>query len=226
MNKAVIIGLGGLALVVVAGVIIFAKPFQSSSQPQGQISTETSSQGKKDSDVGSIKGTIKDLFARNIPMECTFTQANEEMKTIGTVYLSGGKIRSNFQTIQDNEQSIDGFMIQDGEYIYTWTSEQSRGMKIKLEDQRDLVEENAENLESEPKSLDFEEQDIDYTCKPWLPDNSFFTPPSDIEFTNLNQQIEQIEKTTEEMGEISCDVCDQLPEGEGQIQCRQSLGCE
>ena len=213
-------------MIIVVGAVIFVKPFQQSSQPREQISTETSPQNKKSSDIDSIKGTMEDLFARNVPMECTFTQANEGMKTTGTVYLSGGRMLGEFQTTQANEQPIDSFIIQDGEHVYTWTSGQSKGIKIKPENQKNIVEENTENLKSEPKTPDLEGQDIDYVCKPWLPNNSFFTPPDYIEFTDLNQQIEQIEEAVDQVETVSCDVCDQLPAGEAQDQCRQSLGCE
>ena len=75
------------------------------------------------------------------------------------------------------------------------------------------------------ESSSIKDENIDYNCKPWIVDNSFFTPPSNIEFVDLSQEVLQIEETVEQVEEAQCSACDQLPAGQGKEECRQSLGC-
>lgn len=223
MNKTALIGLGVL---VIIGVAVFTiNPFKKSSKPQQQASTDTLQQNEGSSDSQSISGTLRDLLARNLPMECSFTRTDEAGTTSGTVYLSGKKMRGDFEMTQSDGAQVSSSVIRDGEYGYTWTSQQPQGMKMKL-DESDVVTEDEESSEKKQEPFALDKEDVDYTCKPWRADNSMFVPPSNIEFVDISKQVEQIQDVSDQLKDTQCSACDQVPAGAGREQCKKSLGCE
>ncbi len=214
MNKNLLIGIGAVVLIGIAAFLVNSS--QKSSLQEAL--TEVSQPQEEASGLGKISGTLKDLLVRGTPMECTYAYAVEGLTTSGTLYLSGKKVRGNFETTQGDGQPIESGMVQDGEYVYIWSSQQPQGTKMKITD-ADLDETGSEGLAEEYDPMSFEEMNIDYSCKAWREDASFFAPPAEIEFLDLGQKMEEI-------GEAQCDVCDSLPEGEGKEQCLESLGCK
>ena len=230
MKKFLPIGLVAILLVAGGAAFFVLKPFGKVSQSQNQTTErqQQENENKEEITVGAVEGTIKDLIAKNVPLQCTFSHVDSEATTEGAVYLADSKIRGNFTTILNAKEPIESFVIQDSQYLYAWTSQEAKGTKIKLEDveQEEAVEPETEAGQGAVGFNDLEKQNINYSCKPWIVDNSLFTPPNNIEFLDLNQQMEQFEEMSQEAEAVSCDLCDQLPTEEGQDQCRQSLNCQ
>jgi len=209
MKKFLPIGIG---ILVLLGFILFTRKSPQSAQDTPKESSD------------SLSGNLKELITRNVPLKCTFDYQDETAgSTTGTVYISGDNMRGDFEMTQA-EQKFTSSMIRDQGYVYTWSSAQPQGMKMKLEepDTQMSQEEIPENFSQQ---LDIENESINYSCNPWSPDNSMFTPPANIEFTDLSEQMEKLQESTKEMLKDQCGTCDQLPEGDAQDQCREALGC-
>lgn len=104
--------------------------------------------------------------------------------------LKDGKMYMNMVTPQATT-----YMINDGEYIYSWNNQTSQGTKMAIT-QEGEAETNVDNQEesTEPPSFateaDYEayqNQGYSLTCQTQELDDSLFTPPSDISFTDLTQ---------------------------------------
>ncbi len=209
MNKKLLLVVGGVALV---GIIILVA---GSSRWFGGDTIEGDT-------LEDFRGSVSDLYKLGKDITCTFERSDDAGTMSGTVYVTGEKMRGDFQITQAGGESFDSHTISDGEWIYTWGATQLGyvGTKIKITETED-VEQTGEA--SETPNLD---EEFDYKCNSWNVDNSLLVPPSDIEFQDLSATMQQLQEQSQSIqNTIDCSMCDSVPAGEAREQCRQSLGC-
>ena len=80
-------------------------------------------------------------------------------------------------------------------------------------------------------------EQMNYKCRPWIPDNSKFVVPTDIEFKDMTEMMQGFQETMPniDMGEMEenvkkanaqlCEMCELLT-GEDRDECRADAGCE
>lgn len=152
---------------------------------------------------------------------CTFSDASEDASVTGTVFVAGkeNKFRTDYNTDVSVELSSGGqyggkngmqtqerikqtgSMITDGEYTYIWDNSSKQGIKMKFtqQDQADLEEsmkdlEGYESVQSKNDGSGFDQTaEMNYDCKRWSVDSSVFNPPSDIVFTDFEEQMNQFQ---------------------------------
>ncbi len=129
---------------------------------------------------GKFNGSVNELIARGGDYECNFSHTTDVSDTIGTVFISGKKMRGDFNssTKVGTNMKIESHMISDGEYLYNWSSSVPMGFKVAIA--------KTENATSTPGSsgLDYN-QKLDYDCKAWTVDASKFVIPAEIKFTTI-----------------------------------------
>lgn len=115
---------------------------------------------------------------------CEVNQNVGGISTKGKIYLSNGKVRGEFATNAAGQNIISSMVIKDG-YSYTWTSMSSTmGFKVKLPSE---VEVN-QNSSSTQGSYAWNADTIgDYSCEVIAVDESRFTVPVAITFTEVNR---------------------------------------
>jgi len=221
MNKFIIAGVIAF-LLIGGGAYYFFQNSGTSSPLQNNSHTDSSENGSFE----TITGNIKDLFAQNAALECTFSYDAESGSSEGTVYIANHKMRGDFSYNGGDGQSMKGSMIRDNEYIYTWNDAQEQGFKMQIDKTKgDAMKEDPDHSDSE--TFDFDHQDADYRCRPWMVNSSMFTPPADVEFIDFAAQTEGLQKNLKKtMGDDHCASCDQLPEGDVRNQCLSALGCK
>ena len=80
-------------------------------------------------------------------------------------------------------------MISDGTYMYTWNTEtKAQGMKIKI---TEPTAENTNTTNTNNGSVNLDDK-VDMKCSPWLVDNSKFSIPTDVTFTDLSELMKNI----------------------------------
>lgn len=198
--------------------------------------------GKKMAEGGSGMMSLTELMKLGTNQMCTFSTSNENGSMEGTTYIADGRVRTDFNGTDSENGPTSGGMILDSEYMYTWTDQQEKGIKLpvsSMEEMKDTAMEYSENEDKpkQPKALDPDEK-IEYNCSNWNVDESVFTPPSDIPFTDFSEQIEMMKQMmpsgaeeqtmekstgTTDVKAAQCAACDQA--GEGAAACRQALGC-
>lgn len=179
-----------------------------------------------DSSMETISGTIEDLFAKNIPMECTFASVIEGQESSGTVMVANKKMRGEFTTNYNGKEET-AAMIQDGEYMYSWSPSQKTGSKIKLSSIEDQVEQAKVEM-TKDDTMSMANQQGDYSCKPWIAMPGSFTPPADVTFTDLTAMMESSQQMMKDISgapAAPCAVCDQVPAGESRDACKAQLKC-
>lgn len=207
-----------IALIVILLLLIGGFLFMKKN-PGSSMKNITSS----DSTVDAISGTLEDLFAKNVPLQCTFSSSIAGQESSGSVMVSNKKMRGEFTTtIQGKSQKAS--IIQDGQYMYSWSSDQKMGTKLKMESFKGEVA-KAQDAAQKNQALALSQQQGIYDCKPWIAQESAFTPPADVAFTDMTQMMEDSKKMMEKAPAAPCSVCDQVPAGASRDACKAQLKC-
>lgn len=208
-------------IIVIVGAAAFALTRQSSS-PSENTNQQESAKSDKGNDV---TGTFSDLLKLGQNYTCTYETTDESgSKSSGTIYMksSGDKLYGEFKLDQEGTE-VKSNVIFDGEYSYVWTSDQTVGYKVKVNPEEGSIF-GAEESDVETGVND--QENFDFKCAPWLVDDSKFSPPTNIKFTDLTEFTENLNKDLEEVEELKdCSVCNQISEEEARNQCLESLGC-
>ena len=162
-----------ILIVVVAGLAIggwlyFKQGKQVSLPGEGGIQLPV---GRKEE---TFTGKLKDAIARGISMKCTFR--NDYVS--GTGYIKGKKYYGEITS-----EGQQGYVIISDDCMWTWDESKSQGVKVCFEP-----------TEGDGSIWDMQDQSStegDYTCVPAAVSDSKFTPPSNIQFLDLDRGMEQ-----------------------------------
>lgn len=194
-------------IAIAAGAGIFLSKKSSKSQEETTATQKTEEKSQETS-----KGTIKSLIGmgKNITCEVTYPSSSGTVK--GTVYVAGDKrVRGDFVITTENKE-MDNHMIQDGGWGYFWSSMVPQGTKMKIE----------ENLPT-PSPGTSQNADVntevEYKCSGWSVDNSKFTPPANIQFTDMSQTIQQLQNQADKAKENTKSICDQITDPQAKAAC-------
>ena len=213
------------------------------------ISEQAKEAEKAVSPAGSITGSIFDLPSFGQDYECTISEDGEMGKIEGTVYVSGNKTRGDYKLGMVDATEVTTHDIVDGEWVYMWSSLDSNGTKIKIEEMKRLtkaganVDATAEGAEESAGAL--VDMSHEFTCVKWSVDESKFEVPSDIDFMDMTKLMieavegsegglvgvpeEAVEGVAEKTGEPEvavCDVCNVIPDGEDKDDCLTENNCQ
>ena len=176
------------------------------------------SDGAKSAKEEAISGSLDFLMKKGLPLKCTWDASVEDESASGVVYVKGEKFRTE---ISNSEGSV--YSISDGTDMYTWTDFQKDGFKMNLEKLKEMgndVETDVETEDVEFQSLDAE---YNYRCLPWVANENKFVPPSDVEFVDYTELMEQMQEIADGFENIDqddpCSYCSMLPEGEARDDC-------
>ncbi|HZJ18200.1 MAG TPA: hypothetical protein VFD45_01100 [Patescibacteria group bacterium] len=185
---------------------------------------KTNSMDKSNQTAGEmVKGTIKNLFGAGKNVKCAINSA--ENNGTGTVYVAGKKMRGDF-TSQVEGKTVKSHFIQDEEFSYIWSSEMDQGIKMKadLGTEETSASNSKENSTVKNQTMDLNKE-VDYKCSNWTVDNSKFTPPSNIKFSDLTDLMmpKTTPSETDAINKIEGSPCDKLPDAESKAACEEAL---
>ena len=129
-------------------------------------------------------------------------------------------MRGDSTITMSNNTSVESHFISMDNAMYTWSPLMPQGYKIVV-DEESLDTEEPGNIPEQAKAL---QESFDYKCLPWIPDQSLFELPTDVEFVDLSE----LTKTVETPGETgnTCALCDLMETEEQKAQCLKSMNCE
>lgn len=166
----------GLAVVVLLGGGYLL--FSNSAAPQQNATQGTQADTTQDATGnGAFTGSLADLVGRGGDWKCTFGSEGTGFSSSGTSYVSQGKMRADFTSkIEQLKQTVDSHMIQDGGFVYVWTSLAPQGFKAKttLGTKDSATQFNAQGVNIDQKYA--------YNCTPWTVDGSLFDLPTGVTF--------------------------------------------
>jgi len=178
-----------------------------------------------------FSGSFFDLVKRGKNVKCTFSDNSEDSSSEGTIYVSGSKARNDFVAKMNEGEDFESHSIVHGEYIYVWSSAGEQGTKMKLSDIEAQQEEmpTAEDMKEAYQGYKDLQDEVDFKCRPWIPDNSKFNPPSNIEFVDMGEMMQQMQEQMTQFQEDTksmCGMCDMMPSEEEKAECKANLDCD
>lgn len=139
--------------------------------------------GNKMVKEGSIGGggnaftSIKDALSRSVSLECDYKDADGRSSK---AYIKNGAIRADVTSSNPEEA---GSIIMKDKKMYMWNGKE--GFVITLQDEKN---ENGESLstEDQQKNLMKDLEEYKDSCKVAVVQDSLFTPPGDVKFSDMS----------------------------------------
>jgi len=159
--------------------------------------------------------SLKDLLGLENSQKCTFTNTEEKVSSQGVVYISGGKVRVDFDTTIE-EKVTKSHMIVDRNTSYFWTDESKTGFTTTFDPNNQPSAEGNAN----PASSFDANKPANYQCSGWITDSSVFNRPSDVKFSDMSKLL--VPDTSDNSSQ--CSYCESLT-GDSKAQCLSALKC-
>jgi predicted small lipoprotein YifL len=184
---------------------------------------------QKENESSLFSGTIKDLMAKGTSMQCAWSTNNEANKDLGkvsgTIYVSGTKFFQEYFSVQPQVGEVKAYVLNDGEWIYQWSSLSKNGTKMKTAEVEQMAKDVTKNMENgnpngtppndqgpKNEAMDFNNK-FDYSCQKWSVDSSKFQLPSDILFQDVSEMLKALPKVGKQNKVNACQMCNSLPAG-------------
>jgi len=172
---------------LVVGVVLVGGYFAYDSQKKENSEvTENEINEVKNEDTTAKPAGKKMAFSQFIKQDkgsykCEVSQAMSDIESNGTIYMNGGNMRGDFNTIAEGRNMNSSFIMMGG-YTYNWSNLAPMGVKVKV----DMDGGNSSAEASGTYSWNAE-QIGDYNCEPWLVDEGTFELPDGVNFTEIKQ---------------------------------------
>ncbi len=153
----------------------------------GQIG-ESKAESPEVSEAPTGTGSFATLLALGQALECDYTYTPETGGAIvGTTYVDGQteRVRSDFAMQQAGETYESSMIVRDAK-VYTWTTSGFGNFALVTDMS---AEESASETEEDFEAVSLDDE-VNYSCRPWVSDESVFTLPSDIEFQTMEQMMQ------------------------------------
>lgn len=177
--------IAGAALVVViilglGGYLVFGK-----NQMKPATTAVVNKPQASNSGSNTIQSSITDLFTSGATKQCTFDVTSTSGGTTkGTIDVSGNKAYGSFTTTASGKTTTTN-LIRNDTTFYIWGDSLPTGIKMTMN-----VTDMATKMQGSQSSINPNEK-VNYNCVPWSVDNSKFTPPASIKFTDTSALIPQ-----------------------------------
>ena len=181
----------------------------------------------------TVTSTFADLFATGGNAECTFMYEDNDFISSGTIWLqaSAGNMAGDFTVTNPNAAEETFSMIMVDETRYVWGSTFPQGMKMGVIDGAVFEGIGEDSTDSNDDFGLSDDDEVEFDCDNWSVDASKFVPPSDIEFIDITDTINQLNEITNSINTnggvpaIDCSVCNLIPDSAEQAECMAALGC-
>ena len=218
MNKKVLITVAVLLFLGIGGYAAYTN-FKSSSSTK----VETAETANKPDDANK-PASLKDLLTKGVAQTCTYSSDSGR----GTVYVSGGKVRGDFDVTADGQTSKSHMIVMDNT-SYIWTDGQKAGFKTSFDASATPVAgangSTATKSGFDPSSM------ADYKCGTWVVDSSMFALPSGVTFSTFAMPSAVSPTGSDTPGKPAtdnsqqCAYCNALS-GSDKTQCLNALNCK
>ena len=173
----------------------------------------------------STSSSLKDLISKGVAQNCTYSTESGT----GSVYVSGEKIRGDFNVTIDNKTTTSHMIVMD-KTTYIWTDGQKSGIKMALDMEAEQTSVTGQETTTGPNQEFNPTANNNYKCGTWVVDNKQFTLPSNVTFTTftmpVSNEMMKKEGMTPAKGDTSsqCSYCNALS-GDDKAQCLTALKC-
>ena len=141
-----------------------------------------------------VATSLKTLLAGGKDQKCTWTAGDSSNS--GTLYISGNKFKQEITTTDPETKTENQmFSLSDGVSVYTWgTAMGTTGFKTTIADMQSGIT----GTPAQGK-VDINTQ-YQYQCQPWTANETDLAVPTNITFTDMANQLQQIKNLQQKMG--------------------------
>lgn len=187
MNKKIAIGVG--VIIVIALLAGFFTRSKNTSQVKDEVTAPT---GQEEvAQPQGMQNTLKGLLGLGGSQTCTYN-VGEGLGT-STAYVSGGKMRTD-TLVKAGTSNFASHTIMDGQSVYSWMDGQKTGYKMDFASMQGNTTKGDIN-NSGQADIDPNKQ-FDFKCSNWSADNSKFTLPAGVEFTDMTKMLQDMQTAT------------------------------
>lgn len=122
---------------------------------------------------------IRDLLVEGKPQKCIYIGKEKITVLEATFYTANNKIRGDLVSTGPQDSKIESHFIANASQSHVWNNFEEKGFIFDLTNQEEIAPSGANSSEDLNRMAN-------YKCNGWVEDPSFFIPPSDIEFRDIN----------------------------------------
>jgi hypothetical protein len=135
--------------------------------------------------------TMQKLLHLGVSQKCTYEFHNKTSNSFLVGYFSNGKARIDIQYTPDSQEK---YQVITDDMLYTWDNHQNVGSKADLTTIEKAQDASMRTINESLKSTKSPfvkvpayalNEELLFTCMPWIPDMQKFTIPSNIKFSQL-----------------------------------------
>ena len=165
----------------------------------------------------SQMASINELIARGQDLMCTYSTVDEQGNdNSGMVYFSAGRMSGDFTLTMPGQQPVNSHVINDGQYQYSWQEGDDQGYKLSLDKTNQQMADDSQDNSGDSVNQD---QDFDFNCQNWNVDDNRFMPPSNVNFVDFTNEVQQAQENA--AGALK-EACSGLT-GDARDACEASL---
>ena len=177
----------GVVLVAVGASVWYFTQNNLTNRDQAMDMTDETTNTSPD-EVGrmSESGSIMDLLDRGERVTCEYMTEEAGVEYSGRIYIDGatGRYSMTGQYVSEGEMVEFGALL-NADTMYWWGSDEGevRGMQMARTDALDTSVAGEDTIAQQGGvRID---QHVSYSCSQWTVDESVFTPPSNVSFTDM-----------------------------------------
>ncbi len=175
MSNKVLLSVLGVAVVVVGGYFILTSD---------KVEDNNDVENNEVAEQSGKKMAFSQFVKQGGSYKCEVEQSVNDFENSGTVYISGGNIAGQYNTIAEGRTIDTSFVLKDG-YSYTWSSfAPNMGFKVKMPD----VEPGANTSIDATGTYSWNADQIgEYNCEPWVYSSAQFDLPKGVTFSEIGK---------------------------------------
>jgi hypothetical protein len=165
-------------MVLGVGVVLVGGYFALTSN---KVAENTQTSNNTNTEQSAKKMAFGDFVKQGGAYKCEVKQRVSDFENNGTVYINGGNMMGEYNTVAEGRMMNTSFIMKDG-YSYTWSSAlPNMGFKVKVE-----TSTTGNTSADTSGTYAWNASQIgDYNCEPWNVDQSKFVPPDNITFKDM-----------------------------------------
>jgi len=214
---------GVVVVVIIIVVVVLMRGTGGPAAPGGTGPGGTANNGTS-GQTGGTPMTLKDLLTAGISRQCAFSTQNPSNALVtGTVYVTSGHLRGDFNSKNASGTLTSSHIITDGQTAYVWTDSPAQGFQMSFASMSSPAAGN--------KGFVNPDQSTNYSCTSWSADQTEFTPPANIKFTDMSAMMGGAGAPAGATGSgagmsATCAMCAQAGSPQGIAACKAALHCQ
>ncbi len=222
MKNKNLVWIGVVILLLIIGLFIFIGPKNHTPQTASQNSLSGQNTGTNNNN--QQLRSLGELLAMNVPQQCSVLNKNTDSQSQVKIVMNQGKVRADINATV-NGKNLVSHMIVTGGVDYFWVEGQSHGFKMAYNPVNQTGTspgglQTYNNINTGGK--------MNYNCSGWTPDDSVFTLPANMDFSDFSGVIPGTSAAGSPSGLApadKCAVCANLS-GTQKTQCLAVMGCK